>query len=202
MKFYRFVIKLLTPLVKFFLRVKIIDQRIDKTVPPRTIICANHLSNWDPVLTVIATGLPINFMAKESLFKVPILSSIIRLFGAFPIDRNGQNATTAIKKSVEIIQNGGCFSLFPQGKRLHVEPTPEQAKKGVGFICAKAKAGVLPVGIYTKDYRIKIFRKITVRIGDVIPFDKINFGEEGDDYLLASQDVFKTICELAKPEQK
>lgn len=201
MKFYRFVIKVLTPLVKFFLRVKVVDLRKNKTLPDKTIICANHLSNWDPILTVIATGLPINFMAKESLFKVPVLKNIITAFGAFPVSRTGSD-TTAIKKSIDIIKNGGYFSLFPQGKRMHEEPKPEQAKKGVGFICGKAGSGVLPVGIYTKDYRIKMFRKITVTIGDVIPFDSINFGEEGGDYLLASQDIFTVICELAKPEQK
>ena len=198
MKFYRFVIKLLTPLIKFLLRIELIDQRTNKEYSGNTIICANHMSNWDPIITVITTGLPINFMAKESLFKVPVLSSIIKLFGAFPVNRNGQDIG-AIKKAIEIIKNGGCFSLFPQGKRLHVEPKPEQAKKGVGFICAKAKVGVLPVGIYTKNYRIKLFKKVTVRIGDVIPYEQINFGPEGDDYLLASQEIFKEICELAKP---
>lgn len=201
MKLYRLAIKILTPLVKFFLRVKVVDLRKDKNVPAKTIICANHLSNWDPILTVISTGLPINFMAKDSLFKVPILKNIIKAFGAFPVNRSGAD-TAAIKKSIEIIKNGGCFSLFPQGKRMHEVPTPDQAKKGVGFICGRAEAGVLPVGIYTKDYKIKIFRKITVTIGDIIPYENIDFGEEGGDYLLASQNIFAVICELAKPDIK
>ncbi len=201
MKLYRFAIKVLTPLVKFFLRIKVIDLRKDKEVPEKTIICANHLSNWDPVITVITTGMPINFMAKESLFKVPVLSSIIKRFGAFPVNRGGHDMT-AIKKSIDIIKNGGCFSLFPQGKRLHVTPEADQAKKGVGFICAKSGAGVLPVGIYTKNYKIKLFRKIVVTIGDIIPNEKIDFGPEGDDYLLASQSIFAVICELAKPNNK
>lgn len=201
MKLYRFVIKLISPLVKFFLRVKIVDLRTDKEIPEKTIICANHLSNWDPILTVVATGLPINFMAKESLFKVPLLGKLISAFGAFPVSRTGHDMA-AIKKSIDIIKNGGCFSLFPQGKRLHVDPSPDQAKKGVGFICAKAEAGVLPIGIYTKNYRIRMFRKITVTIGDVIPNNTINFGEEGDDYLLASQKIFEVICDLAKPQSK
>ena len=67
------------------------------------------------------------------------------------------------KKAIEIIKSGGCFSLFPQGTRLHIEPQAEQAKKGVGFICAKAESGVLPVGIYTKDYKIKLFRVFNLK---------------------------------------
>lgn len=199
MKFYKFVIKVLTPLIKFILRIKVVDLRKSKEVPLQTVICANHMSNWDPIITVVTTGMPINFMAKESLFKVPILKNIIKLFGAFPVNRGGVDAS-AIKRSVDIIKNGGCFSLFPQGKRIQDVPTADQAKKGVGFICAKAKAGVLPVGIYTKDYRVKLFKKVVVTIGDVIRYEDIDFGEEGDDYLLASQKIFAVICDLAKPE--
>ena len=201
MRFYKFVIKLISPFVKFFLRVKIVDLRSTKDLPERTIICANHLSNWDPILTVVATGLPINFLAKESVFKVPVLKNIIKAFGAFPVSRSGQDAS-AIKKSIEIIKSGGCFSLFPQGTRLHIEPQADQAKKGVGFICGKAESGVLPVGIYTKNYKIKFLRKIVVTIGDVIKYEDIDFGPEGNDYLNASQHIFGKICRLAKSEIK
>lgn len=198
MKLYRFVIRVITPIVKLLLRVRVVDERTNKEPQKPYIICANHMSNWDPILTIVCTGMPINFMAKESLFKVPLVSTVIKTFGAFPVARDGRDIT-AIKRSVEIIKSGGCFSLFPQGKRLRREPVPEQAKKGVGFICAKSGAGVLPVGIYTKDYRIKLFKPVTVRIGDVIPFTDIDFGEDGSDYLLASQKIFERICELSQP---
>lgn len=195
---YKAIIKIISPFVKFFLRVKIIDERHNKNYDGTFIICANHLSNWDPILVLVATQLEISFMAKESLFKIPVLKQILNGLGAaFPVSRKGSDMAS-IKKSIEIIKNGGHFSLFPQGKRLHVEPNPEQAKKGVGFICSKSGASVLPIGIYTNKYRIMPFRKITVRIGDIIPFEDINFGEDGNDYLLASQDIFEKICLLAK----
>ena len=197
MKLYRRIIKLITPLVKFFLRVEIIDERKSKDLDGKFIICANHLSNWDPILVLVATQLEISFMAKESLFKIPVLKNILLGLGAaFPVSRKGSDMT-AIKKSIEIIKDGGHFSLFPQGKRLHITPSPEQAKKGVGFICAKSGASVLPIGIKTKNYKIMPFRKITVKIGDMISFDKIDFGEDGQDYLNASKYIFKKICELA-----
>lgn len=199
MKLYKTLIKIISPFVKFFLRVEIIDERTDKNIDSTYIICANHLSNWDPILVIVATGLEISFMAKESLFKVPILKNILNSLGAaFPVSRTGPDMAS-IRKSIEVIKNGGHFSLFPQGKRLHEKPLPEQAKKGVGFICAKSGASVLPIGIYTKKYRIMPFRKVVVRIGDLIPNSDINFGEDGNDYLLASQDVFQRICKLAEP---
>ena len=203
MNLYKGIIKTITPLVKFFLRVQIIDERTNKDdFDGNFIICANHMSNWDPILVLVSTGLEISFMAKESLFKVPILKNILNGLGAaFPVSRKGSDMA-AIKKSIEVINNGGHFSLFPQGKRLHIEPDPEQAKKGVGFICAKTSASVLPIGIYTKNYRIMPFRKIVVRIGDIISYKDIDFGEDGNDYLLASKDIFSEICTLVKKSEK
>ena len=197
---YKFLIKLLTPLVKFFLRVKV-EGGVDIPSGEKFIICANHLSNWDPILVLISTGIPINFLAKESLFKIPVLKSILKAVGTIPISRTGSD-TAAIRKSIEVIENGGCFSIFPQGKRLHVTPSPDQAKKGVGLITYKARAGVLPVGIYTENYKIMPFRKIRIKIGEFIPFTSLEFGEDRPDYERASKQIFEEICELAIPGEE
>jgi 1-acyl-sn-glycerol-3-phosphate acyltransferase len=197
---YKFVIKILTPLVKFFLRVKV-EGKVNVPEGSKFIICANHISNWDPVLVVVCTGIPINFLAKESLFKVPVVKNLVKAFGTIPINRNAPD-TTSIRKSIEVIKSGGCFSIFPQGQRLHVKPSVEQAKNGVGLICNKAEAGVLPIGIYTKKYRIMPFRKIKVKIGDFIDFSSLDFGEGKPDYAKASRQIFEEICKLSSEEEK
>ncbi len=193
---YKFIIKLISPFVKFFLRVKI-EGSVNVPEGERFIICANHLSNWDPILVLVCTGIPINFLAKESLFKVPIVKSVIKAVGTIPVKRNGTE-TAPIRKSIEVIREGGCFSIFPQGKRIHIPPHPDQTKNGVGLICYKAEAGVLPVGIYTKKYKIMPFRKVVVRIGEFIPFSSLDFGEDKPDYSIASRQIFEKICTLAK----
>ncbi len=195
---YKFVIKILTPLVKFFLRVKV-EGKVNVPDGEKFIVCANHLSNWDPVLVVVCTGIPINFLAKDSLFRVPVVKTVIKAFGTIPVKRNGSD-TAPIRKAIEVINDGGCFSIFPQGKRLHVTPHPDQAKNGVGLISYKSEAGVLPVGIYTKNYKIMPFRKIVVKIGDFIPFSHLDFGEGKPDYSIASKQIFSEICNLSIPE--
>ena len=52
------------------------------------------------------------------------------------------------------------------------------------------------------NYKIKFLRKIVVTIGDVIKYEDIDFGPEGNDYLNASQHIFGKICRLAKSEIK
>ncbi len=197
---YKFLIWLLSPIVKFLIRVKL-EGEVNVPDGEKFVICANHLSNWDPVLVVVCTKIPIQFMAKESLFKVPLLSSFLRSLGTISIKRN-EPEMAPIKKSIEVIEKGGHFSLFPQGKRLHVPPHPDQAKKGVGFICGKSQAGVLPIGIYTKGYRIMPFRKVYVRIGDFVPYSELDFGEGKPDWEKASRQIFEKICDLAEPVEK
>ncbi len=195
---YKFVIWLLTPFIKFFLRVKL-EGSVNVPDGEKFIICANHISNWDPILVVVCTGIPINFLAKESLFKVPLLRGLVKAFGTIPVNRKAAD-TASIRKSIEVIQNGGCFSIFPQGMRTHVKPQPDQAKKGVGLICHKAEAGVLPIGITTKNYKVAPFRRITVRIGEFIPFESLEFGDGKPDYSIAATQIFTEICNLANKD--
>ena len=197
---YKLVIKIVRPIIKFFLRVEV-EGTVNIKDGEKFVVCANHLSNWDPILVVICTGIPINFLAKESLFKIPVLRDIIKAFGTIPINRNAPD-TAPIRKAIEVINSGGCFSIFPQGQRLHVKPHPDQAKNGVALICSKANAGVLPVGIYTKNYKIALFRKIKVKIGDYIPFSDLNFGEGKPDYTGVTKHIFSEICDLVIPEDK
>ena len=51
------------------------------------ILAANHLSNWDPPL--VGTFIPrhLAYMAKEELFKVPILKNILENVHTFPVKR-------------------------------------------------------------------------------------------------------------------
>ena len=53
------------------------------------LLVANHASNWDPL--VLATALPMDYrlrvMGKEELFQNPILAWVIRVGGAFPVNR-------------------------------------------------------------------------------------------------------------------
>ncbi len=62
------------------------------------IIASNHRSNLDPfVLNTVSTR-PIFFMAKEELFKIPVLGWIIKKAGAIPVKRNKRDIA-ALKKS-------------------------------------------------------------------------------------------------------
>lgn len=157
----------------FILRITIINPSNEPQNAPY-IICSNHVSNIDPVILGASTKKPIRYMAKSELFKIPVLAQIIRLLGAYPVDRKKADVG-AIKKTIDILRNGEIVGLYPAGKRLKKKhPKYASVKNGASMIACKAKVGVLPVALITKNYKISLFNKKTIVIGEYIPYEKIN----------------------------
>jgi len=49
------------------------------------IIVCNHASNVDPPIIAVSARRPVSFMAKEDLFSVPVIKTILPLCGAYPV---------------------------------------------------------------------------------------------------------------------
>ena len=113
------------------------------------LICANHSSGWDPVLLVcaLASDFPLRIMAKEQLFKIPIIGGFIRRMGAFPVDR-GNSDIGAVKTAIKSLKDGFSLLIFPEGTRVkegqHIAP-----KGGAAMIAIRAGVKMLPVFIGT-----------------------------------------------------
>jgi len=109
------------------------------------IVVANHASDFDPLILSNCVGRPVAFMAKEELFQVPVLSSAIRLYGAYPVKR-GAGDRAAIRAALESLDQGWATGVFLQGTR-----TPDgritDPKLGAALIAAKSQAPLLPVSI-------------------------------------------------------
>ncbi|MBX6395282.1 MAG: 1-acyl-sn-glycerol-3-phosphate acyltransferase, partial [Alicyclobacillaceae bacterium] len=97
------------------------------------LLCANHRSNWDPVILGLSLRRPIRFMAKEELFRVPGLSFLIRQLGAFPV-RRGTADRAALRRAVHLIRDEGqIVGLFPEGTRRRGKG-PGHPFPGVGLV--------------------------------------------------------------------
>ena len=55
------------------------------------VVVANHGSHLDPPLISHAIGRPVAFMAKEELFRVPLLGPLIKACGAYPVARGASD---------------------------------------------------------------------------------------------------------------
>ena len=136
------------------------------------VIVANHGSNIDPPLLSNCMKRPVSFMAKESLFEVPVLAPAIKAYGAYPVKR-GSADRSAIRAALQQLENGWAVGIFLQGVR-----TPDgrisSPKLGAALIAAKAQVPLLPVSLWgtekilSKGSKLPKPSPVTVRIGEVI----------------------------------
>ena len=196
---YRIVYTLFAGIVGFLFNYKVINKDKERA-EGRYVACANHVSATDPIALCYAFRKnQINFMAKAELFKIPVLAQLIRALGAFPVDRGGGDVS-AVKKAVSIVENGSCLGIFPQGHRYPGEdPRNTKTKNGMALIATKAQADVVPVYIWRKKNKFKLFRRTYIIIGDPIKFEDLNYksGEAGE-YARITDIVFDKVCELGE----
>lgn len=140
------------------------------------IVCGNHHSNCDPILLAMGAPKQIFYMSKEELFeKSKIFAWALRGVGAFPVSR-GKGDMTAIKTSVELIDEGKLLGVFPEGTR---SKTGEllRPKSGAALIAQKTKAKILPVGIAYED-KSKWRSKVIINFGKPIENSELFSSEE------------------------
>jgi len=159
-RLYRIVYRILGPILRWMFR---LDVRGIESLPSGgVLLCPNHSSNWDPVLMLAA--LPIDYrlhcMAKDSLFRIPVLAQIIRHFGGFPVAR-GHSDIQAVKTALKVIKDGENLLIFPEGTRVDYEGEV-RAKGGVAVIATRTGAKIIPVFISREK---KLFRKTKIVFG-------------------------------------
>ena len=140
------------------------------------ILASNHIDALDPVF--IGLGMEkrqLHFMGKKELFENPLVKSFLTKLNGFPIVR-GSADTAALEYAIRVAAEGNILGIFPEGTRSK-DYKPARAKSGVAMIANQAKAPVLPVSIYNCD-EMKKKSKITVRFGELIPYEKLGMSEE------------------------
>lgn len=198
MGFYNFVTWLLGGLFKFVFRVKV-EGLENEMFDGAAIYCSNHLSNWDAVILACVTKRPITFVAKKELFDVPVLKGLLKALGVEPIER-GTSDLMAMRTILGILKSGNSIFMFPQGTRHPgVLPEDTEVKCGISMMVKHTKATVLPIGIYTKDYTIKLFRRVTVVIGKPVTYEELEIeGSSREEYERVAGSIFARVCNLCK----
>ena len=203
---YRIIYFLLSKIVGFILRIKVIGAENEPT-EGAFIVCANHTSATDPIVICYSFKKhQVRFMAKKELFKIPFLSQLIRMLGAFPVDRSGSDVG-AIKNAVALVNDGKSMGIFPQGHRYPGEdPRNTSTKNGAALICTKTGADIVPAYIMRKNNTPKFFRKTYVIIGEKIPFESLGYDPEATgEYARITNIIFDKVCCLGEsfsPPQK
>lgn len=158
------------------------------------VLCSNHISLLDPPAIGVFIKRRISFMAKKELFDVPLLGSIIKKLGAFPVNRSGVGKET-IKTAMKLLREGEMMGIFPEGTR---NQGGAAAKKGAAMIALKSGAAIIPVAVIGS---YKLFGKTRIVYGPAIDMTDILEEKSSDMLEKATERIMDHIHRILREEQ-
>ena len=113
------------------------------------VVVANHLSTLDIMVCFLAVPLPIRYLAKKELFRIPLLAQAMRAVGIIEVDRA---ARTSIHASVnrqarELLAHNRSLIIYPEGTRPR-DGVMKPFKKGAFTMAIASGLPVLPLSIH------------------------------------------------------
>ena len=158
MLLYWILLPIVWPLLHILWRIEVVGK---ENIPRGRahVIASNHLSDLDPVyiLEAVFSWKRYTILAKQELFKNPLIGWFLSCMGAVPIDR-GKGDMDTVNKVTDECKNGTPILIFPEGTR---SKTGEllTLKSGAFLIAGNADADMVPCRIIydTPDKRMHMF---------------------------------------------
>ena len=145
---YRVAAGVLQPLLTLLTRR---DWQGVEHLPPSggVVVCANHLSHVDPLTFahfLLDAGRPPYFLAKEELFRTPVVGQVLRGAEQIPVRRGTGDAARALAAAVDAVRDGRCVAIYPEST-LTRDPDlwPMPGKSGAARIALTTGCPVVPV---------------------------------------------------------
>ena len=141
------------------------------------ILASNHASFLDPPLVGSGLRRGINYLARESLFRFPVLGWVLRKWNSVPVDREGGGAA-GLRAILDRLLAGGAIILFPEGTRTRTGDL-QPARSGIGLTVIKSAAPVVPVRVfgtfeaYGRHVPFPRPRRVAVKYGQPMRFEQL-----------------------------
>ena len=177
---FKLVAFILAPLLRLLFNVK--TQGVEKLPKGGYVLVGNHLSNLDPLAFAYSVYIHMkrvpHYLAKESLFRVPLLKQILPRVGQIPVYRSGRNNEEPLRAAKEFLKAGQVVVVFPEGT-LTRDPQlwPMRGKSGAIRMAMELGVPIVPaahwgvheiMGNYSSKLRPNPFHTVQVKIGDPI----------------------------------
>jgi 1-acyl-sn-glycerol-3-phosphate acyltransferase len=113
------------------------------------ILVANHISHADPLVLghyVYDAGRWPQFLSKASLFKVPVVGTVLHHVRQIPVERGSVDAVRALDAAVAAVKSGAAVIFYPEGTTTR-EPDlwPMRGKTGAARLATLTGAPVIPI---------------------------------------------------------
>ncbi|GAA3322929.1 lysophospholipid acyltransferase family protein [Paeniglutamicibacter sulfureus] len=161
-------------------------QDFEKLPSGGFILCPNHVTEIDPLVVghaIYSSKRYPRYLAKESLFKVPVLGNMLRRTGQVPVARTSTGASQSLKTAREVLDANGVIIIYPEGT-LTRDPDlwPMRGHTGAARLALQTGAPVIPMAHwgaqdlfprYAKGIRLFPRRHVTVIAGDPVDLDDL-----------------------------
>ena len=160
------------------------------------IVVSNHISNWDPMVVGSSIKRQVNFIAKEELFKIPVVGWLLKAWGVTPVKR-GRGDREAISKSLKFLRDQRVIGIFIEGTRNKQDPNRMQKPQpGAAMLALKSGATVIPVVVVNTRKIFRSFTKVKVRIGKPLYFTEQPEVDKKELYIQVSKQIAEAIEQL------
>ena len=175
---------------------------------PRTgpvMLAVNHIAWLDIPLVSLRIPRITHYMAKIEVFQNPILRTVWRLLGAFPV-RRGEGDRESLRIAGRLLAEGEAFVIFPEGHRSGGHLI--QGLPGVALIALRANTPIVPVAISGTEHALKGLRygpfapRVTIRYGKPFTLPQGNGRRSKADLEHGVDEIMRRIAELLPPEYR
>lgn len=158
------------------------------------VLAPNHVSEFDPLIVAVAVwrlGRAPSFMAKESLFRVPVLGAAMRATGMVPVSRasSSTGARETIRNSEALVEKGRGVIVYPEGS-LTRDPAmwPMRGKTGAVRLALAGGIPVIPVAHwgaqeilprYGRFTPFPLRKRVRVVVGEPVDLSQYARSDEG-----------------------
>jgi 1-acyl-sn-glycerol-3-phosphate acyltransferase len=185
---YRFVRAIVSFALGLFYRIEVVRHERDLSGP--VMFVGNHPNSLiDPALVFVITDRPVTFLAREPLFRVPVLGWLLKGLGALPVYRKQDHPGLmeknegTLEAAAAALAEAKAITIFPEGKS-HSAPQLADIKTGCARIALRvAKTGialrVVPIGFtYAQKHRFR--SKVHIEVGEPILVPALAGALEGE----------------------
>lgn len=113
------------------------------------IVCPNHVTEIDPVVIghfLYNNGVLPHFLAKASLFRIPVVGAALRATLQIPVERTTAGANQSLDVAREAIDGGGGIIIYPEGTLTRdPELWPMKGRTGAARLALQTGAPVVPI---------------------------------------------------------
>jgi 1-acyl-sn-glycerol-3-phosphate acyltransferase len=113
------------------------------------VVVANHQSTLDIMVCFLAVPLPIRYLAKKELFRIPLLAQSMRAVGIIEVDRAARSSihNSVNRQAKELIRHKRSLIIYAEGTRPR-DGVMKRFKKGAFTMAISSQLPVLPVSVH------------------------------------------------------